>query len=395
IPIEEPEFQEDIKLINSIYNINLIQSIYDIFKHSQLTTSIEDFIYTVGPYLCNLFNAQRFSVALIDWESESVTAEVAYISKPDVIPCLNPGFTQKLNETSLSLMLNENQQTRIINNLEEHYVKTKSISTHLILEEGFRSNLTALASINNRPFGFFFLSSEKEYNFNDRDARLFASISNILSHRLHYSLTTQKLLSYFGNSLVNIVEFRDNETGNHVKRVAWYGRIIAEELKLPPKIVREIYEYSPLHDIGKVSIPDAILLKPGKLDEKEWEIMKKHVENGVKIIEEFEKESKWILEESSLKTMKNIILEHHEWWEGSGYPEGKRGEQISIEGRIIAIADVFDALTTKRPYKEAYSFEEAVEQIIKERGTHFDPMVVDAFLKRIDDIRTVYEKLKD
>lgn len=395
VPVDKAVFEEDVMINNSIHNINLVQSIYDIFKHSPINTSIEDFTFTVGPYLCNLFNSQRFAVAFIDWETENVIAEVAYISNPNIVPKLNAGFTQKLTDISLGEMVRENKLTRIINDLEERYNLTQSASTKLILDEGFKSNLTALATINSRPFGFFFLSSEKKGNYTERDAKLFASISSMLSYRLYHSLTVQRLLSYFGNSLVNLVEFKDNETGNHIKRVSMYAKIIAEELKLSPKLVREIYEFAPLHDIGKVGIPDAILLKPGKLDPEEWEIMKTHVTNGVKIIEQFQKDARSIMEPQSLVVMKNIIAEHHERWDGKGYPDGKKGEEISIEGRIVALADVFDALTTKRPYKDAFPFEKAVEMIIQERGTHFDPNVVDAFLKKIVDIRMVYENLKD
>lgn len=395
VPVDKAVFEEDVMINNSIHNINLVQSIYDIFKHLPINTAIEDFTFTVGSYLCNLFNSQRFSVAFIDWETENVIAEVAHILIPNIVPRLNAGFTQKLFDSSLGEMVRENRLTRIINDLEERYNLTQSESTKLILEEGFKSNLTALATINSRPFGFFFLSSEKKGNYTERDAKLFASISGVLSYRLYYSLTIQKLLSYFGNSLVNLVEFKDNETGNHIKRVSMYAKIIAEELNLSPKLVREIYEFAPLHDIGKVGIPDAILLKPGKLDPEEWEIMKTHVTNGVKIIEQFQKDARSIMEPQSLVVMKNIIAEHHERWDGKGYPDGKKGEEISIEGRIVALADVFDALTTKRPYKDAFPFEKAVEMIIQERGTHFDPNVVDAFLKKIVDIRMVYENLKD
>ncbi|ODN30054.1 HD-GYP domain-containing protein [Fervidobacterium thailandense] len=395
IPVGKPEFLEDFSLNRSIESINLVQSIYNAFKHAPINTSIEDFIFTVGPYLCSLFNSQRFSVALIDWENEEVIAEVAYISKPGVEPRLKAGFVQKLYETSLGDMIKNNQTTRIINNLSERYEKTKSPSTKLILDEGFRSSLTVVATINSRPFGFFFLSSERENNYTEQDAKLFASILNILSYRLFYSLTIQRLLSHFGNSLVNLVEFKDNETGNHIRRVSLYAKIIAEELALSPKLIREIYEFSPLHDIGKVGIPDSILLKPGKLDPEEWEIMKTHVEKGVKIIEEFQQNARNIMEPKSLETMKNIIADHHERWDGRGYPVGKKGEEISIEGRIVALADVFDALTTKRPYKEAIPFDEAVKIIQQESGSHFDPKVVEAFVKRIKDIRNVYEALKD
>lgn len=164
---------------------------------------------------------------------------------------------------------------------------------------------------------------------------------------------------------------------------------------MSPRLVREIYQFSSLHDIGKIAVPDRILLKPGRLDLEEWEIMKKHVEKGLEVIENFEKEAKNIIDEISFRTMKNIIADHHERWDGKGYPCGKKKNEISIEGRIVAIADVFAALTTKRPYKEPFSFDESVAIISKESGSHFDPDVVQAFLNRIDEIELIYEKLKD
>lgn len=395
IEVGETIFEEDRTINEAISEVNLVHSIYELLRHTPLNTSVEEFIFTLGPYLCTLFNSHRFSVALIDWDSETVIAEAAYFSLPDAKPRLTAGFSQSLSRTSLGIMIRENQSYRIINNLKERYEQTKSVSTKLILDEGFNSSLTVLATVNTKPFGFFFLSAVETDNYTERDAKLFLSVSEMLSQRLLYSLTTQRLLSYFGNSLVSLVEFKDNETGNHVKRVALYAKTIAQELNLPPKLVREIYEFSPLHDIGKVGVPDSILLKPGKLDPSEWELMKSHVTIGMNVVEQFMREASGLLTQSSLSTMYNIVAEHHEWWNGNGYPFGKRGEEISIEGRIVALADVFDALTTRRPYKEAFSFDESVKIITEESGTHFDPSVVSAFLKRLKDIRKIYEELKD
>ncbi|MFN4190950.1 MAG: HD-GYP domain-containing protein [Pseudothermotoga sp.] len=395
IPIDEPSCEEELKINDSINDINTVFSIYETLRETPLTTSTEDFVFTVGPYLCKLFNSQRFSVAFIDWDNSSVIAEVAYISKSNIVPRLTAGFSQKLEETSLGEMIKKEEKTRIINDIQKRYELTKSKSLGLLIEEGFKSNLTLLASINSRPFGFLFLTSDKTDNYTEYDESLFAAISTVISYRLYYSLILQKLLSSFANSLVNLVEFKDNETGNHIKRVAGYAKAIAQELNLSPRLVREIYQFSSLHDIGKVAVPDRILLKPGRLDLQEWEIMKKHVEKGLEVIENFEKEAKNIIDDISFRTMKNIIADHHEHWDGKGYPCGKKKNEISIEGRIVGIADVFDALTTKRPYKEPFSFDESVAIISKESGSHFDPDVVQAFFNRIDEIELIYEKLKD
>ncbi|MFN3692216.1 MAG: HD-GYP domain-containing protein, partial [Fervidobacterium sp.] len=391
----DAKFKEG-KVINTLIDkINTILKINDAIRHLPINTTVEEFINTIGPLLCVYFKSQRFSVAFIDWENESIIAETAYITFGKDRIRLGPGFTQKFTETTLGNMIRNNQTIHIINNFQERYKETKSLSLKLLIEEGFNSNITILASINSRPFGFLFLSSVNTDNYTKEDAKLFLSIANTISYRLFYSLTIQKVLSEFGNSLVNIVEFKDNETGNHIKRVALYSKLIAQELELDPKLVREIYEYASIHDIGKVGVPDSILLKPGKLNTAEWEIMKTHVKIGVSIIKNFEEQVRNIIQSSTLEVMKNIIADHHEWWNGNGYPKGKKGEEISIEGRIIAIADVFDALTTKRPYKEAIPFEKAVEMIKEENGTHFDPKVFGAFLRKLQEIRDIYERLKD
>ncbi|MFN4200121.1 MAG: HD-GYP domain-containing protein [Fervidobacterium gondwanense] len=292
-------------------------------------------------------------------------------------------------------MITDKISWRIIKDFDEFYNYTKSKSLKLLLEEGFKSNLTVLASINTVPFGFFFLTSSRPNNFTEDDAKLFFSVSDILSHRLYYTLNLQKALSQFAHSLTDLVEFKDNETDNHIKRVSLYAKLIASNMNLPPKLVRILYDFAPLHDIGKVGIPDTILLKPGRLDSDEWKIMQTHVSIGVHIIDRLAENTKSIIDAETINSMRNIVKDHHERWDGKGYPNGKRGEEISMEGRILAIADVFDALTTRRPYKESIPFDVAVDMIVREEGKHFDPTVVNAFLNCLDDIKSVYEMLKD
>ncbi|MBB6062947.1 HD-GYP domain-containing protein (c-di-GMP phosphodiesterase class II) [Thermosipho japonicus] len=395
INIPKIDFKEEYQISDTLRKINLVQEIYNNINQLPLSSTIEDFVFNMGKYLCDLFNSDRFSVALIDWENQKIVAEVAYLKNKNIELHLKPGFSKKFNETSLGKMINENINSKIINDLPKYFEETHSPSIELILKEGFMSNLTVMLSMNNKPFGFIFLASKNKNNFTEHDEKLLLSISNILSYRFYYSIVTQNLLSNFGLGLVNLVEFKDNETGNHVKRVALYSKIIAEKLNLHPQIVREIYQFAPLHDIGKVGIPDSILLKPGKLTDSERQIIEKHVEIGVKVISKFIENSKNLIETSSAQVMLNIISDHHEKYDGTGYPKGKKGDEISIEGRIVALADVFDALTSKRPYKEPLDFNIVLEIIKKEKEKHFDPEVVNAFLSEIDKVRKVYEKLKD
>mgnify|MGYP000013210076 CR=1 FL=1 len=179
-------------------------------------------------------------------------------------------------------------------------------------------------------------------------------------------------------------EFRDDETGNHIIRMSTYCAIIARKLGLSDEDVELILYSSPMHDVGKIGVPDKILLKPGKLDPDEWEVMKKHTIWGAEILSGSKSQL--------LETAKLIALTHHEKWDGSGYPNGLSGEEIPLFGRICAIADVFDALTSERVYKPAFTNEKAFSIIKEERGRHFDPQVVDAFFESLDEILEVQAK---
>jgi len=190
-------------------------------------------------------------------------------------------------------------------------------------------------------------------------------------------------------TLASLAETRDNETGAHILRTQRYVKALAMHLKSHPKFSNELddgtidllYKSAPLHDIGKVGIPDAILLKPGKLTDEEFEIMKQHATIGADALKVAEEE---LGSNSFLRLARTISLTHHEKWNGSGYPAGLCGDEIPVSGRLMALADVYDALITKRVYKPAFSHEKAMSIIHEGRGTHFDPDIVDA-LDAIED----------
>lgn len=182
-------------------------------------------------------------------------------------------------------------------------------------------------------------------------------------------------------------EYKDNETGLHVIRMSKYAQQIALAYGLSEDESELLLNAAPMHDIGKIGIPDNVLQKPGKLDKEEWEIMTQHPRMGSEIIGEQTSEL--------LKAAKIAAATHHEKWNGKGYPNNIKGEDIPIYGRIISIADVFDALTSVRPYKKAWPVEEAVDLIKRESGEQFDPAVVDAFFKAFDKIMEIKEKHAD
>jgi putative two-component system response regulator len=182
-------------------------------------------------------------------------------------------------------------------------------------------------------------------------------------------------------------EYRDNETGLHVIRMSHYSRLLGEKAGLNSRASDLLLNAAPMHDIGKIGIPDRILLKPSPLDAGEWKTMQEHPQIGAKIIGRDSSEL--------LQLAQTIALTHHEKWDGSGYPEGLAGEKIPLAGRIIAIADVFDALTTKRPYKNAWPVEEAIDHLKVQSGKHFDPQLLPLFLDRIDDVLKVKNQWAD
>ena len=197
------------------------------------------------------------------------------------------------------------------------------------------------------------------------------------------------------HALARLAETRDPETGNHLMRTQEYVRTLAIRLRNHPRFaayldartIDDLAKSAPLHDIGKVGIPDHILLKPGKLTPEEWEIMKTHAELGSRAIDQAEADAEKPVE--FLAIAKEIAHFHHEKWDGSGYPEGRKGDEIPVSARLMALADVFDALISKRVYKAAFSFENAAQIITEGSGKHFDPDVVEAFLADFETFQRI------
>ena len=201
-------------------------------------------------------------------------------------------------------------------------------------------------------------------------------------------------------ALAKLAESRDPETGAHLERVRAYSKVLAEYLTAQPGFEHEggaayaqlIYRTSPLHDIGKVGIPDHVLLKPGRLSDEEFEIMKSHTTLGARTLEAAVKEHP---EAHFLKMALEIALTHHERWDGKGYPNGLKGEAIPLCGRVVAVADVYDALTSKRVYKAAFAPSIAKSIIVKDSGSHFSPAIVEAFLATEATFNTIRERYRD
>ncbi|MGE5389674.1 MAG: HD domain-containing phosphohydrolase [Deltaproteobacteria bacterium] len=199
------------------------------------------------------------------------------------------------------------------------------------------------------------------------------------------------------HALIGLLEVRNLESRNHTVRTQWMMKMLCEHLKNKPhyaqilqeEYIRILVQTAPLHDIGKVGIPDNILLKPGAFDPEEYEIMKKHTTYGVEALSVGPQMGQAA---GFIRTAIEIVATHHEKWNGSGYPEGLKGEDIPLPGRLMALIDVYDALTNKRVYKEAYSHEKSLDIMRDERGKHFDPHLLDAFIEIESEIRQIAGK---
>ena len=235
--------------------------------------------------------------------------------------------------------------------------------------------------------------SEAYYDVNSLRFSVSAVMLAMLSFNIPFTLLTlhvgrksnekvrasrYEIISRLGHA----AEFKDNETANHIQRISLYSRVIGQKLPVSKAWIEILCDAAPMHDIGKIGIPDHILGKPGKLDESEWKVMRSHPKFGAEII--------GVHPDSELLTMaREVALSHHEKWDGTGYPYGLKGEKIPLSARIVAIADVFDALTQERVYKRAWSEEEAFDFIRDNSGKHFDPAVVNAFFSAISEVKKI------
>ncbi len=203
------------------------------------------------------------------------------------------------------------------------------------------------------------------------------------AHRAHEELRQAYIDSI--HRLVMASEFKDEDTGDHIIRIGEYSRLMAQKLELPAATVEAIYYAAPMHDVGKIGIPDKIMLKPGKLTSEEFDVIKTHTTIGAKLLSRSKS--------GILQMAKDIALCHHEKFNGQGYPRGLSGRAIPLPARIVAIADTFDALTSKRPYKDPYPPEMALDIIRNERGKHFDPRITDIFMEHFPEFLRIRETI--
>ncbi|KGE73142.1 HD domain-containing phosphohydrolase [Spirochaeta lutea] len=373
-------------------NSSLIDSGYNAKNLDELLESLQVAIAQWVP--CG-----RLALAFVDTSGSIVAENAVSILGP---PLLNAGFTQSLQETSLSELVTT-QKPRIINDLIQRQEEFPSPATELIIQEGYRSSLTLPLVFNSRCVGFVFINADKPGAYTQEHVALVQRFFVIIKNYVYHHYIVQLILAQTAGAFVRTMEKKDDETSAHIIRMSNYSHVLAKGLnehtrrgtiktgyEVTQRKVREIFWFAPLHDLGKIGIPDAVLFKQGGFTPEERRIMETHVPMGTAILQELNTNLGQYLSQHFLTTAVEIIETHHERWDGSGYPNKLKESAIPLAGRIVAIADVFDALTSERPYKDAWPLEKAYQFIESQKGLHFDPFLVDQFLENRPAIEEIY-----
>lgn len=278
-------------------------------------------------------------------------------------------------------------------------VQGASEHSRWLRRQGYGSSLTVPMQDNGTFIGFIFYDSLQRNAFTatlQRDLELFSNLINITISSVYAAVRSLRASAAVAQDFVRL---RDYETGSHLDRVAHYARLIAKNLAQPlglsDEFVEQLFLYAPLHDIGKIGIPDSVLLKPGRLDPDERALMETHVQKGIDVLERLIGEfGLQHLPDSSV--MRNVVAGHHECLDGSGYPNGLKGEAIALESRIIAVADILDALTSHRPYKEPWTIEAAVAELERlEAAGKLDADCVNAVKRHIPEVEAIRDRFRD
>ena len=302
-------------------------------------------------------------------------------------------------QASLSLQAIKNERIpRVVNDMESAFDGMNREHTARIATAGFQSSYTLPVFHNDRFYGFIFFNSDEKNTFEGDILHFLDMAAHIISLMVVMEIQTARILIGAIASAACISNAHDPETGNHLYRMARYSRLIASELaeeySLTDDYIEHLFMFAPMHDIGKIAIPEHILKKPGKLTELEKIIMQGHTQKGREIIDRMV-ESFQLDALEHINVLKNIAEYHHETVSGTGYPTGKSGGDIPLEARIVAVADVFDALTTRRVYKDAWSFDEAFTFLKKVAGEQLDQDCVEALIRRRDDVHEIYSGFGD
>lgn len=341
----------------------------------------------VWPHLC------RIAIAVYDDKTDLLKT---FVNSTECDGCLSH-YSVKLDSVRSLKDLAKTRKTRVINDLEA-LASSNSEHTKWLLSKGFKSSYTVPIHGHESLVGFLFFDADKTDYFADIIIKSLSVYSELIGALLINEFAPIHTLRGILNTAKHFTYQRDEETSGHIQRMSHYSHLIAMKLAqtmdLSDDYIEYILRYSPLHDIGKIGIPDHILLKAGPLTLEEYAVAREHVPRGIEIIDaiigEFD-----LAHLTHLNVLRNIISCHHERYDGSGYPKGLVGDAIPLEGRIVAVADVLDALTARRQYKWAWDFEQSVDYICGNANTMFDPACVSVLDKDRDDFKQILELFKE
>lgn len=343
---------------------------------------LHDRIRAMGP----LHPVARIAVAIYDPKTDLLRTFIH--SSGGQNPLNN--YVARLSDVPSLAEIAQTGQPRVVDNLDLYGDRT--VHSRRVTEGGYKSSYTLPLLQNGVLTGFLFFNASEPAFFSPSILHLLWPYAQIAGFIARVELDRIQVIQAAVNTVCQISRQRDEETGAHLERMSRYTRLIAEELAEPwglsDEYIEFLFQFAPLHDVGKVAIPDNILLKPARLTEDEFSVMKTHVIKGANIIDIMMNDF-GLGRVPHVSILANVVAYHHEAWDGSGYPYGLSGVDIPPEARITAVADVFDALTSARPYKSAWSNEAAMDFLIEQRGKKFDPDCVDALIRRQSDIAAI------
>jgi len=365
-----------------------------ILSHLNDHTTLSDKLQTLLDFIRQRHTFMiRIAVALYDENTDVIKTYLHATDRANPLPHYQ---TCLANSESLTQIKND-RKPRVLNDMHPlSLINTEH--SHKISETGFKSSFTVPIYQGDHFLGFIFFNSSMLNSMQHHvieDLMVIAHlISMLIINELNFISTTKDVT----RSMATLASYHNLETGQHLNRVSHFTRMIAHKLaierELSDEYVEQLFIFSPLHDIGKIAIPDVILCKPGKLTAEEDALMQTHTIKGYEFIVSLQKNLD-MLSPQSCEVLQNIVCYHHERWDGSGYPEKLAGEAIPLEARIIAVADVFDALTSHRVYKERWSIDKAMDYLSEKRGSQFDPDCVNKFLENRDEAESVMNKFQE
>ncbi len=335
----------------------------------------------------------RIAIALYDAKTDTLKTFID--SSEGAAPLQH--YEAKLHDAAALYECFKTGRSRVVNDLSI-YASVPREHARRIRAQGYRSSYTVPIYHNGGLFGFVFFDSYHKQFFQGAITRQLEVYARLVALLVVIELKSIRTVEAAAKTIQEMSHYRDVETGSHLDRMSRFARVIALALSrkfgLSDEYIEFLFQFAPLHDVGKIGIPDAILLKPAKLSRAKFEMMKTHVGKGIKIVDimvrNFGLESM-----RHIQVLRNIVAYHHEAWDGSGYPYGLKNSEIPLEARITAVADVFDALTSTRPYKSAWSNEKALRVLQRMAGTKFDRDCVEALVRSMDRIREIQAQFRE